>query len=125
VSERRKGQRGTTPKATRPFHVSHKKRSAKPAETFRKKAPPPPPAAKLIVVDKADNVNEDGIVEIDSQVDLPKTGNLGSYSNNELADESDGDKTAMGRQDCCGRQQKPVSRSFGRRLLWFLFEVPL
>jgi hypothetical protein len=46
-----------------------------------------PPAAELIVVDDPEEANEDAIVDINSQVDLPKTGNFGSY-NNELADES-------------------------------------
>jgi hypothetical protein len=78
-------------------HISRKKkRSTELAASYRKKAPPPPPAAELIVVDDVDNANENGIVEVDSQVDLPKTGHFGSYDN-ELAakEDSDGGKTVV------------------------------
>jgi hypothetical protein len=91
VSKRRKGQRGTQwyiPKTTRKSYVLVARRSESPA--VHKKVIP---ATKLIVVDDQEEAN-DAIVDINSQVDLPKTGNVGSY-NNELADESDGGETVV------------------------------
>jgi hypothetical protein len=79
--------------------VSRKKRSTECSPASRKKAPPPPPADELIVVDDvvddSDNANENGIVEIDSQV-LPKTDDFGRYSDNEHQAEEDGDKSDGG-----------------------------
>jgi hypothetical protein len=70
--------------------VGHKKNKRSESQTACKKVIP---AAKLIVVDDQEEAKYD-ILDIDSQVDLPKTGNFGGY-NNELADESNGGKTGM------------------------------
>jgi hypothetical protein len=52
-----------------------------------------PPGAKLIVVDNPEEAIND-IRDMNSQVDLPNTGNFGGYSN-ELADESGGGETVV------------------------------
>jgi hypothetical protein len=62
------------------------KRSESPAAA--KVAPQPSEVVKLMD-------SQEEMEEIDSQVDLPQTGNVGGYHENEPADESNGGKTVV------------------------------